>query len=425
MYKTTKLVFQLLFCISVITASCSATARESVSISDGHFVKDGKEYRFIGANFWYGAILGSEGQGGDRVRLRKELDDLKSMGINNLRILVGSDGVRGGLCKVEPTLQESPGVYNDTILAGLDYLLAEMGKRDMVAVLYLNNAWEWSGGYGYYLEQAGEGKCPLPNIDGYRQYVNHVAKFADNEKAHKLFYQYIRDIISRKNRYTGIAYKDDPTIMSWQIGNEPRAFSEAAKPGFVKWLREASALIRQLDPNHLISIGSEGTVGCEMDEGLYEQICSDDNIDYMNLHLWPMNWGWVSKDRLTEDMDIVEKLSEEYMANHVRMARKLHKPLVMEEFGYPRDGKQFAISTPTRARDHFYDYVLRLMNEDSTKLDGVNFWGWNGQAKPKHENWQPGDDYCCDPAQEPQGLYGVFAKDSSTIEIIKEAIKSL
>lgn len=47
--------------------------------------------------------------------------------------------------KVEPTLQEAPGVYNDTILAGLDYLLMEMGKRKMVAVLYLNNSWEWSG----------------------------------------------------------------------------------------------------------------------------------------------------------------------------------------------------------------------------------------------------------------------------------------
>ena len=54
-------------------------------------------------------------------------------------------------------MQEEPGVYNDTILAGLDYLLMEMGKRGMVAVLYLNNAWEWSGGYGFYLYHAGGG----------------------------------------------------------------------------------------------------------------------------------------------------------------------------------------------------------------------------------------------------------------------------
>lgn len=110
------------------------------------------------------AILGSEGTGGDRKRLTAELDSLCSIGVNNLRVLVGSDGRRGVPAKVEPTLQVEPGVYNDTIFAGLDYLLAEMGKRDMVAVLYLNNSWEWSGGYGQYLEWAGHGKAPVRTI---------------------------------------------------------------------------------------------------------------------------------------------------------------------------------------------------------------------------------------------------------------------
>lgn len=414
----------LIFGLIITAIGCNSQKSQLVKVVDGQLQKNGARYEFIGTNFWYGAILGSEGQGGNRERLCKELDDMKAMGIDNLRILVGSDGERGGLCKVEPTLQVSPGVYNDTILAGLDYLLMEMGKRDMVAVLYLNNAWEWSGGYGYYLEQAGEGRCPLPNIDGYQEYVNHVAKFAANEKAHELFYQYVRDIIGRKNRYTGLDYKDDPAIMSWQIGNEPRAFSKAAKTDFEKWLKETSALIRQLDPNHLISIGSEGAVGCEMDYDLYERICNDENIDYMNLHLWPMNWGWVSKDSLMECMERVQDMSKEYIARHVSIARKLNKPLVMEEFGYPRDGKLFAIGTPTEAKDLFYKFIFKIMKEEETHLDGVNFWGWNGQAKPKHENWEVGDDYCCDPAQEPQGLYGVFAEDSSTLEIIKEAIKS-
>ena len=44
-------------------------------------------------------------------------------------------------------------------MAGLDYLLQQMGERGMKAVLYLNNAWEWSGGYGFYLEHAGAGKA--------------------------------------------------------------------------------------------------------------------------------------------------------------------------------------------------------------------------------------------------------------------------
>ena len=168
-----------------------------VTVKNGHFLKDGKPYYYVGTNFWYGAILGSEGQGGDRGRLVKELDYMKKIGIDNLRILVGSDGERGVTTKVEPTLQVKPGVYNDTILAGLDFLLQEMGKRNMVAVLYLNNSWEWSGGYGFYLEHAGEGKQPRPNEDGYPAFMKAMSKYATNKKAHQLFYNYVRFIVGR------------------------------------------------------------------------------------------------------------------------------------------------------------------------------------------------------------------------------------
>ena len=156
-----KLKLFLTIMTAVLVSACQQKPQERqqdfVRVENGHFVKNGQPYYYVGTNFWYGAILGSEGQGGDRERLGKELDLMKEMGIDNLRILVGSDGERGVKTKVEPTLQEAPGVYNDTILAGLDYLLQELGKRDMVAVLYLNNSWEWSGGYGFYLEHAREG----------------------------------------------------------------------------------------------------------------------------------------------------------------------------------------------------------------------------------------------------------------------------
>ena len=160
-------VFLILALMSVFAGSAKGPYSPFVQVKDGHFLRNGKPYYYVGTNFWYGAILGSEGQGGNRERLVRELDNLKSMGIDNLRILVGSDGERGVTTKVEPTLQIAPGVYNDTIFAGLDYLLMEMGKREMVAVLYLNNAWEWSGGYGFYLEHAGAGKQPRPNEEGY------------------------------------------------------------------------------------------------------------------------------------------------------------------------------------------------------------------------------------------------------------------
>ena len=104
----------LITLLAVISLSMMGQSK-FVTVSDGHFLKDGKPYYYVGTNFWYGAILGSEGQGGDRQRLVRELDLMKRMGIDNLRVLVGSDGERGVTTKVEPTLQVQPGVYNDTI----------------------------------------------------------------------------------------------------------------------------------------------------------------------------------------------------------------------------------------------------------------------------------------------------------------------
>ncbi len=400
-----------------------------VKVVDGHFDRDGKPYYYVGTNFWYGAILGSEGQGGDRQRLCRELDYLKNVGIDNLRVLVGSDGERGITTKVEPTLQVAPGVYNDTILAGLDYLLSEMGKREMVAVLYLNNSWEWSGGYGFYLEHAGEGKAPRPNEDGYPAYMSFVEKYAANEKAHQLFYDYVRFILTRTNRYTGTKYIDDPAIMSWQIGNEPRAFSRQALPAFEKWLREASALIRSIDPNHLISVGSEGAWGCEGDYEAYERICSDKNVDYCNIHLWPYNWSWARPDHLIDDLQASCDSTRNYINRHLTICERIRKPLVMEEFGYPRDGFKFSKSVPTRGRDGFYRYVFSLVGDNAEKggyFAGCNFWGWGGFANPKHEEqWQVGDDYTGDPAQEAQGLNSVFATDLSTISVIRQEVSRM
>ncbi len=403
-------------------------AGDFVKVVNGRFMRDGKPYYYVGTNFWYGAILGSEGQGGDRKRLCRELDAMKATGIDNLRILVGSDGLPGVSDKVEPTLQQRPGVYNDTILAGLDYLLMEMGKRKMVAVLYLNNSWEWSGGYGTYLEWAGEGPCPRPNRDGYSTYINYASKFASNQKAHLLFYDYVRFILGRTNRYTGKRYADDPAIMSWQIGNEPRAFSTEALPDFEKWLAEASALIRSLDGNHLISVGSEGAWGCEGDYAAYERICADRNIDYCNVHLWPYNWSWARKDHLSEDLDRSCDSTRNYINRHLAICSRLQKPLVMEEFGYPRDGFSFSLKSQTKARDGYYKYVFSLVADNAEQgglFAGCNFWGWGGYAKPRHERWQPGDDYTGDPAQEQQGLNSVFLSDKSTLKVVRQQVRRM
>ena len=424
--------FLLLTVLLFLLGACAPKPAEHSFIkvnANGQFIRNGKPYYYVGTNFWYGAILGSEGEGGNRERLHKELDFLKSIGINNLRVLVGADGENGIKTRVEPSLQVAPGVYNDTILAGLDYFMNELRERDMTAVLYLNNSWEWSGGYSVYLQWSGHGDAVVPAVDGWPAYMEYVKQFPQSDSAKALFANHVNYIVSRTNRYNQIKYVDDPTIMSWQIGNEPRAFSDENKEPFARWMADVAAQIKSLDPNHMVSSGSEGSWGCEMDMNLFEKIHADPNINYLNIHIWPYNWSWVKADSLKELLPRAKENTKKYIDDHMVIARKYSKPIVLEEFGFPRDGFSFSKEAPTTARDEYYRYVFDLIRQDRESgglFAGCNFWAWGGFAgqNPGHVFWEKGDDYTGDPAQEQQGLNSVFATDS-TIEIIKAENRKL
>lgn len=94
--------------------------------------------------------------------------------------------------------------------------------------------------------------------------------------------------------------------------------------------------------------------------------------------------------------------------------------MVLEEFGFPRDGFVFTPGSPTTGRDRYYEAVFSYIQENRTAggpFAGCNFWSWGGVAQPAadHVYWQRGDDYTGDPAQEQPGLNSVFAADTSTL----------
>lgn len=430
--KPTKVFSTLALVAAFLLCSCQAQKPSFVHVEDGRFVCEDYPSHFVGTNFWYGAILGSEGVGGDRARLEAELDTLKALGMTNLRVLVGGDGPDGVPTRVTPTLQKEPGVYNDTIFHGLDYLLAEMAERNMKAVLYINNSWEWSGGYGMYLEWAGAGKSLIPAEVGYGPFMESVSHFVTNDKAKELFYNHVRHVVSRTNTVTGKPYKDDPTIFSWQIGNEPRCFraDSLGQAAFVDFMWTTASLIKSIDPNHMVSSGSEGRHGCETSLELFEKIHSCPDIDYMNIHIWPYNWSWVRENTLKTNLPLAIENTDKYIDEHVAIAAKYGKPVVLEEFGFPRDDFQFAQGTPTTARDEYYRHVFGRIVESAEEdglFAGLNFWGWGGLAKQSETNlyWQLGDDYCGDPGQEQQGLNSVYVCDGSTLAVIKEATEAI
>ncbi|MDE6400932.1 MAG: beta-mannosidase, partial [Muribaculaceae bacterium] len=131
-------------------------------------------------------------------------------------------------------------------------------------------------------------------------------------------------------------------------------------------------------------------------------------------------WGGGPPDTLPPRLPAPTTNTSAYIQEHLDAIAGSGKPIVIEEFGFPRDGMAIESGSGVTARDGYYDYVMGFVGDGEGKVAGINFWGWGGVAKPAHRTWQPGDDYTGDPAQEDQGLNSVFSGDSTTLGVIRK-----
>jgi mannan endo-1,4-beta-mannosidase len=396
------------------------------------FAIDGTPYRIAGTNMWYAAYLGADAPIGNRDRLKRELDRVAALGINNVRILGGSE-FSPLKNSVRPTFRNRTRHLNETLLRGLDHALAEMGRRGISAVIYLTNFWEWSGGMMTYLYWTNGGRYVNMNDPAHPwpEFPDMSSEFYGHAAAVRMFDDYVRAVVSRRNSVSGQLYRDDPVILSWQLANEPRPGGSAAAgrrhmKAYLAWIDGTARMIKSIDPNHMVSTGSEGTQGCIDSDQCVRDGHRSSSIDYVNAHIWPQNWSWADPKDLASTWPTVERNTREYLARQVAIARKLNKPLVIEEFGMPRDGGSFEPGTPTTYKDRFYQLITGAVLDSVRSggpLQGCNFWGWGGEGRAQHpdHHFVRGDaSYLADPPHEPQGWYSVFDSDTSTQAVIRD-----
>jgi mannan endo-1,4-beta-mannosidase len=425
---------ELLVGSSAMLASTGLSARARsgafVRRSGTEFRRGDEPYRVAGTNMWYAAYLGADTPIGNRDRLKRELDRVSALGINNVRIL-GSSEFSPLKNSVRPTFRNRTTHFNETLLRGLDNALAEMGRRRLTAVIYLTNFWEWSGGMMTYLYWTNGGRYLNMNDPAHPwpEFPDMSSEFYGQAAAVRMFDDYVRAVVGRRNTVTGRLYRDDPTIFSWQLANEPRpGGSDAAgrkhMKAYLAWIGRTARLIKLIDPNHMVSTGSEGTMGCINDPQCVADAHSSPAIDYVNAHVWPQNWSWADPKDLAGTWPTVEKNTRDYVAQQIAIAKRLNKPLVIEEFGFPRDGGSFDPGTPTTYKDRFYELIYSSVLDSvrsGNPLQGCNFWGWGGEGRAQHpdHHFQRGDtSYVADPPHEPQGWYSVFDVDKSTQAVI-------
>ncbi|HUQ70627.1 MAG TPA: hypothetical protein VM165_13945, partial [Planctomycetaceae bacterium] len=214
---------------SLLLAACATGplarmgSRPFVRRDGSRFLIGDRTYRFAGANMWYAAYLGADAPYGNRPRLQRELDRLVALGVDNVRIL-GSSELSPLKNSITPAFRAESNEYSETLLGGLDFALAEMGRRGLRAIPYLTNFWEWSGGMMTHLYWTNGGRYIDMNDPAHPwpEFPDMVSQFYSSGRAVAMYHDYVRAVVTRRNKVTGIRYADDPTIMSWQLANEPR-----------------------------------------------------------------------------------------------------------------------------------------------------------------------------------------------------------
>jgi len=86
-------------------------------------------------------------------------------------------------------------------------------------------------------------------------------------------------------------YRDDPTVLMWQLMNEAEAPASSSGPCLPTaattlrtWAADVSSLVKSLDTNHLVSVGTIGSGQCGTNMDEYKDLHALPGVDLCELH---------------------------------------------------------------------------------------------------------------------------------------------
>jgi len=271
----------------------------------------------------------------DRARMPETMRQAAQAGIKVVRIWAFGEGGPDDIKPVSDLndwprtffFRKAPGQWNENAFIELDRVLAEAARNNLRVQLCLTNWWRDTGGITQYLRWAGINDAD----DDSRPFginAERAMLFYTNETTRQLYRQHLEKIATRRNTVTGQLYRDDPTILGYELMNE--AQSVTLHWGERRaWFAEMSAYLKSLDPDHLITPGDWGyRSAAERREWLADHALP--HVDYCDVHNYPR-----------DDHDIVVDSPEALLAfidNRVAAAYSVRKPLVMGEFGMGVEG---------------------------------------------------------------------------------------
>ncbi|KAK9792495.1 hypothetical protein WJX73_008718 [Symbiochloris irregularis] len=347
-------------CFVLACAGLIASASAYITIQSGDFVDENcRVFNFNGYNTWQ-ILENAAGVVGSKSDVDSQFDAAVKTGFNAVRIF--GFGTESGFA-----LQTSIGQYNPAAWDAFDYVIAAAKQRKLRLIVALADNWDTAS-----------------NTDNKYFYTggssSNEDSFFTSSSAQTAYQNHLTEVVNHVNSITGNAYKNEPTIASWNLINEPRCANSDCAAAMQAWIAKMAPFLKQQDPNHLVTVGEDGFYN-------YLQCNADVNpggwagqtgqnflpnhalpgIDYAAIHLWPDNWAQYDID-----------FARYWISNHSANAKTLQRPLLLEEFG-----KAVNSSVPQQnefQRQAFYKLIYSLVEssiDDGGPLKGILFWRWD------------------------------------------------
>lgn len=311
----------------LFTSTAAADHRSEtffVKTSGTMFTLDGRPFFVTGVNNHYLTFASPH-------EVTRVLDDSVAMGANVVRIIL--QPVIGSRDGSIPTIWNWPNPTADSSNLGtgkadllywdamknamgindgpngmqkIDFLIAEAGKRHLKLIVAFLDFWSYTGGAQQM--RAWYGSADKSNF------------FFSDPRTKRDYKTWVEHVIQRVNPLTGLAYRDDPTIMAWELMNEGNAHPESLR---LDWTAEMSTYVKSLDPHHLVSSGH-----ANVEPKLADLTIS--TLDFGTWHGYPLYYG------------LTVRQFNKTITEFCEIAGRVRKPVLLEEFGYARSNRDSA-----------------------------------------------------------------------------------
>lgn len=313
-----------------------------VSINGTSFTLDGGTFYLSGANPSMEFTLGFSHPHHNQIRPYM-FEGLSRVGATIARIQA-STGV---------SLEDGapfPGEDNEEFFRRFDEVIVRAKRRNIRLSIPIIN-----GAPSYLWDPEKTISTHVPAFVHRSETADKINDFYQDDQCIALYKRWVEELLTHENHLTGVEYRNDPTIMMWELGNEVEYWEpwKRDRQTIRPWIEEVGPFVKNLAGSQLLTTGVHGWPDSRNN---FLEDHRPDCIDVCSLHYWVGSAHYdLPEDEATALLD--EKIADAH--------ETLEKPLWFSEYnwGYPGGGDSDGIE------NEFLEKRNRKLRQMQNRLD--------------------------------------------------------